>query len=300
MRFSYWASLNKPWADVLDGVRHAESTGWDRVYVADHFMSSGDAEPIEAPTLEATAALAALAVETERVRLGSLVFGITYRHPAVLTNWALTTDHISDGRLVLGLGAGWQQAEHDQYGIALGERPERVDRFAEALRVVRGLLGQPTTTFHGDYYELADAIAEPKAVQDHLPLLIGGKGDRMLGIVARHADEWNMWSTPEALAERRRVLDDRCRDMGRDPDEIATSTQALFFPLDTNDGAAELEATMPRPVVAGTPDRMAETVVGWAEVGVDELIVPDFTLGEGTRRADALDQLRTEVFPVVA
>jgi F420-dependent oxidoreductase-like protein len=296
MRFSFWASLDNSWADVVEGVRHVEHTGWDRVYVADHFMNGSGVAPVETPTLEGTAALAALAVETERVRLASLVFGITYRHPAVLANWAMTTDHISDGRLVLGLGAGWQVNEHVQYGIALGEPAERVDRFAEALAVIRGLLDQPTTAVDGEYYRLDDAIAEPKPVQDHLPLLIGGQGDRMLGLVARYADEWNMWSDPDSIAERRAVLDDRCATAGRDPSEIATSTQALFFPMDSDDGVDDLAAAMPRPVVAGTPDRMAETIQRWADVGVDEVIVPDFTLGIGAQRADALDLLQSEVF----
>src|SRR5688572_27434711 len=112
MRFSYWANVGNPWADVLDGVRHAEATGWDGVYVADHFMPDAGMGPADSPMLEATAALAALAATTERVRLGALVFGITYRHPAVLANWAATVDHVSGGRLLLGLGAGWQENEH--------------------------------------------------------------------------------------------------------------------------------------------------------------------------------------------
>lgn len=296
MRFSYWASLDNSWDDVVDGVRHAEQAGWDGVYLADHFMNGSGVAPVETPTLECTAALSALAVLTERVRLASLVFGITYRHPAVLANWAITTDHVSDGRLLLGLGAGWQQNEHDQYGIRLGPPGERVDRFAEALTVIRGLLDEPATTLAGDHYVLTDAIAEPKSVQHHLPLLIGGKGDRMLGLVARFADEWNMWSTPDTIAERRTVLDQRCEAIGRDPSEIETSTQALFFPMDDDDGAADLEGALPRPVVAGTPGRMAATVAGWAEAGVDEVIVPDFTLGVGPQRADALDLLHDEVF----
>src|SRR5262245_10832708 len=120
MRFSLWTNHQQPWAGLLDAARHADTTGWDGVYVADHFM--GDAAgfgPVETPTFEATAAIAALASATERVRVGSLVFGTTYRHPAVLAKWAVTVDHISGGRLVLGLGTGWQVNEHEQYGIEL-------------------------------------------------------------------------------------------------------------------------------------------------------------------------------------
>ena len=299
MRFSLWASLSNPWTDVLDGAGHAEATGWDGVYVADHFMAeAGGPFPPDSPNLEATAAVSALAAATDRVRLATLVVGITYRHPAVLAKWAATVDHVSAGRLLLGLGAGWQENEHEQYGIALGPPGERVDRFEEALRVIRGLLDEAKTTVAGDHYTVTDAVAWPKPVQQHLPLLIGAKGNRMLGLVARYADEWNMWSSPPTLAERRAVLDEKCEGVGRDPGEIATSTQALFFVLDDNTNAEELQAAMgDRPCVAGTAERIAESVAAWRDVGVDELIVPDFTLGTGSQRADALDSIIEHVAP---
>lgn len=299
MRFSFWVSLHQPWSEVEAGVLHAEATGWDGVYAADHFMAdAGGPFPLDTPTLEATAALAALAARTERVRLGSLVFGITYRHPAVLAKWAATVDHVSDGRLLLGVGAGWQENEHKQYGIALGPPGERVARFAEALEVLRGLLDQPTTTVTGEHYHVREALAEPKPVQAKLPILVGGKGDRMLGVVARWADEWNMWSTPEMIAERRAVLNRRCEAIGRDPASIATSTQALFFVLDDEAKAAELvELVAPRPAVAGPPERITEAVAAWRDAGVDEVIIPDFTLGSGSKRLDTLDLLIEQVAP---
>ena len=298
MRFSYWANLGNPWTDVLDGVRHAEATGWDGVYVADHFMPDDALGAPDAPMLEATAALGALATATERVRLATLVFGITYRHPAVLANWAATFDHVSGGRLLLGLGAGWQENEHEQYGIRLGPPGERIDRFAEALQVIRGLLEDESTTVDGEHYTVTGARSFPKPVQDRLPILVGGKGDRMLGVVARYADEWNMWSTPEMLAERRAVLDAHCERLGRDPASIATSTQALTFVLDDDSGADDLEAAMGlRPAMAGTPARLTERVAAWRDAGVDEVIVPDFTLGTGAPRADALDTIIEQVAP---
>jgi probable F420-dependent oxidoreductase len=294
-----WPSLSNPWADVVETARQAEATGWDGVYVADHFMGdAGGPVPVETPTLEATAALAALSVLTERVRLAPLVLGITYRHPAVLAKWAATTDHISNGRLLLGVGAGWQENEHEQYGIALGPPGERITRFEEALTILRGLLDEPHTTVAGEHYTVRDAIAEPKPVQAHLPILVGGKGDRMLGVVARHADEWNMWSTPADLAERRAVLDRRCEKNGRDPGAIRTSTQALVFVLPDNSKADDLTARVaPRPAIAGTAERIADIVRKYADVGVDELIVPDFTLGTGARRSDALDTIIEQVAP---
>ena len=203
MELSVWPNLAQPWSDVVEVARHTEATGWNGVWLADHFMGdAGGFGPVETPTLEATAGLAALASLTERVRLGSLVFGATYRHPAVLANWAAATDHISGGRLVLGVGAGWQENEHAQYGIELPAVGDRVSRFEEYCRVLTGLLRTERTTMEGTWFSLRDAVCEPKPVQAPLPLLIGGKGDRMLGIAARYGDGWNMWSLPDTFAER--------------------------------------------------------------------------------------------------
>jgi F420-dependent oxidoreductase-like protein len=296
MRLSLWTGPHQPWEGVLEAARQADATGWDGVYVADHFMGN---DSDETPALEATAVLAGLARETEAVRLGSLVFGNTYRHPAVLAKWAATVDHLSGGRLLLGVGAGWQQNEHEAYGIALPSPGPRIERFEEACQVLLGLLRAPRTTLTGEHYELRDAPAEPKPIQPRLPLLIGARGRRMLGVVGRYADEWNMWSTPESLAEHRAVVDAACERSGRDPVAIATSTQALV--LVTDDGAAArtfVESVAPRPAVAGPPERFAELCSRWIAAGADEVIVPDFTLGTGARRAESLDALREAVAPL--
>lgn len=293
VRFSVWPKMSQPWPDVLEVARHAESTGWDGVYVADHFM--GDGGLFGATTsahLESTAALAALASATTRVRLGTLVLGNTYRHPAVVANWAASLDRISGGRLVLGLGAGWQANEHEQYGIELPAPRERLARLSEACTVIRGLLTEPTVTFDGRYYELTDAVCEPKPVQARLPLLVGGKGDRMLGLVARHADEWNMWSVPETIRARGTVLERHCERIGRDPATIARSTQALVQVTDSPSEAAALVARAGRrPAVAGPAERFGEVVAQWRDAGVDEVVVPDLALGTGAERLDALDAL---------
>jgi len=300
VRFSVWPTLTQPWTDVLEIARHAEVTGWDGVYVADHFMgdAGGAGGAVEEPTLEATAALAALAVATERLRLGTLVLGNTYRHPAVLANWAATVDQLSGGRLLLGVGAGWQENEHEQYGIRLPPPGERIERFEEACRIWNGLLREPTTTLTGTHYELTDAICEPKPVQSPLPLLIGGKGDRMMGLVARHADEWNMWGLADAIAERSGVLDQRCDAIGRDPATIKRSAQALVLLTDDPARAdAFLRGTGGRAAVAGTTGDVTAAVAAWQEVGLDELIVPDFTLGRGQRKLDRLDTIIEQVAP---
>jgi len=292
MRFSYWPSTSQSWDEVLTSVGHAEATGWDGVYIADHFMGDGNAFGASStPMLEATAVLSALSTATERVRLASLVFGITYRHPAVLANWAATMDHACGGRLLLGVGAGWQENEHEQYGIELGPPGERIDRFEEACQVINGLLRTPATTVAGEHYTVTDALCEPKPLQDPLPLLIGGKGNRMMGVVARHADEWNMWSLADAFAERSAALDRACEREGRDPASVARSTQALWFPGDDARANDMIAKVAPRPAIGGSVERLRTTVGEWRDAGVDEVIVPDFTLGTGAEKREHLDAI---------
>ncbi len=299
MRFSIWPNLMQPWSDVLEVAGYAAATGWDGVYVADHFMGDGMGfGPEDAPTLEATAAVSALATATTQVRLGTLVLGATYRHPAVLAKWAATVDHISGGRLVLGIGAGWQLNEHQQYGIRLGPPAERLARLDETCGALRGLLRQPRTTVAGEHVQLTDALAEPKPVQDPLPLLLGGKGDRMLGLVARHADAWNMWGLADVIAERGAVLDRRCEAIDRDPAEIARTAQALVRITDDDASAQRfLAGTGGRAAIAGPVSAVADAVAAWREVGLDEVIVPDFALGTGTARLDRMDAIIEQVAP---
>jgi alkanesulfonate monooxygenase SsuD/methylene tetrahydromethanopterin reductase-like flavin-dependent oxidoreductase (luciferase family) len=296
MRLSLWTSSSQPWPEILAGARHAAATGWDGLWIADHFMgNSPGPTPAETPTLEAGSLVAALAAAVDRVRIGTLVYGNTYRHPAVLANMAATVDHVSDGRFVLGMGTGWQVNEHEQYGIDLPPVRQLVDRFEEAIQVVRSLLREPTTTFAGDHYRLTGALCEPKPVQERLPILVGAKGDRMLGIAARHADEWNAWGMPDHIAERSAALDRACEAAGRDPGDIARSAQALVIFTEDEAQADELARAIPRPLLVGTPERMRDVVAGYVENGLDELIVPDFALGAGAQRLEALDRFREEV-----
>ncbi len=301
MRFSIWTSASQSWADVLATARHAEETGWDGVWVADHFMGSGGPVfPPETPMLEAGSLVAGLAAAVPRVRIGTLVYGNTYRHPAVVANMAATVDRISDGRFTLGIGAGWQENEHEQYGIELPPVRQRVDRFEEAVQVIRGLLRQPTTTLDGDHYTVTDAVCEPKPVQDPLPILIGASGEqRMLGIVARYADQWNSWGMPQLIRHKSTVIDQHCERVGRDPKEIARTAQTLLFVGDDQAAAEKLaESVRPRPAFGGTVERFVDTVGEYDKIGLDELIVPDFTLGDGQAKLDRMDALIERVAPV--
>ena len=297
MRFSVWPTANQPWADLLATARHAEATGWDGLWIADHFMGNAPGQPAELPTLEAGSLVAALAAAVDRVRIGTLVYGNTYRHPAVVANMAATVDHISGGRFTLGLGTGWQINEHEQYGIDLPPAGELVDRFSEAIQIVSGLLREPTTTFAGRHYTLTDALCEPKPVQERLPLMVGARQNRMLGIVARHADLWNTWGAPDHIAERSAALTRACERADRDPDEIGRTGQAVLF-ITADDAEAErLAERVARPVMAGTVERLRDIVAAYAEAGLDELIVPDASLGQGQQKRDLLDTFIGEVAP---
>jgi F420-dependent oxidoreductase-like protein len=300
MRFSIWPSPAQSWDDIHEIVAHCERTGWDGVYFADHFMpNSQSPEPLDGDTLECWSVIAALAATVPRVRLAPLVTSVTYRHPAVLANIAAAVDQISHGRLTLGVGAGWQLNEHASYGIALGTVRERMDRFAEAVQVLHSMLSQPRTTFSGQYFQLKDAPCQPSPVQDRLPLLIGGGGERRtLRIAAQYAGEWNDWTTPDVLAHKLSVLREHCEQVGRDPAEIHVSTQALLY-LSTDKQWLEEKRQQAgqRPAIVGTPDEVAEIVARYRESGADELIVPDFTLGSLARKKETCDLFMQEVAP---
>jgi alkanesulfonate monooxygenase SsuD/methylene tetrahydromethanopterin reductase-like flavin-dependent oxidoreductase (luciferase family) len=167
--------------------------------------------------------------------------------------------------------------------------------------VVRGLLTDDRTTTAGEWFTLTDALCEPKPLQRPLPLLVGAKGDRMLGVVARRADAWNRWSTPAEMREASAALDRRCEAIGRDPATVHRSTQALVMVTDdAAEARAFVEAVAPRAAVAGPPDAFAEQVAAWSAAGVDEVIVPDFVLGTGEERADRLDALSDAVAPLLS
>jgi len=300
MRFSIWPNPTQSWDDIHDISAHCEQTGWDGVYFADHFMpNSGDLQPLDGNTLECWSVIAALAATVPRVRLAPLVTSVTYRHPAVLANIAASVDRVSHGRLTLGVGAGWQLNEHAVYGIPLGSVRERMDRFTEAVQILKLLLSQSRTTFEGEYFQVQDAPCQPGPVQDRLPLLIGGGGERRtLRIAAQYADEWNAWTTPELLAHKLSVLREHCDQIGRDPAEIHVSTQAVMY-LSTDKQWLDdkRQAADGRPAIIGTPAEVADIVARYRDSGADELIIPDFSLGSMSRKKDTCDLFMQEIAP---
>lgn len=287
MRFGYWISTEHPFEDVLADAEEAERLGYDAVYLADHFMPQSS--PATAPRLEAWTTLGALAARTTRVRLGVLVSGNTYRHPAILAKMAATVDRISGGRAILGLGAGWQRNEHLAYGIELPEVPELLGRLEEACQVIKSLFAQQWSDFDGHYYHLEQAPLEPKPLQDPLPLLLGVAGERVsMRIAARHADIWNYWGTPETLEHKLEVLDRHCDEVGRDPASLERSTQALVHLSEDPGEVSRLRAeTSRQPALCGSAAEVGEALALYAALGIDEFVLPDRTLGASRKeRAD--------------
>jgi alkanesulfonate monooxygenase SsuD/methylene tetrahydromethanopterin reductase-like flavin-dependent oxidoreductase (luciferase family) len=291
MQLSAWPSAIHPWPVIRDLAQNAESLGFHGVWVMDHFMENTDEGG--GHVLEGFSVLAALAAVVPRVRLGSLVAGNLYRHPAVLANQSATIDQISEGRFVLGLGAGWQENEHSQYGIDLPAAGPRLRQFEEACRVFRALRDEDVATFDGRYYQLRGARMEPKAVGP-LPLMIGGSGERVMpGIVARQADEWNVWGTPEHFARKNAIMTQACEAVGRDPATLRRSTQALIVPgrdPHPDDGAR---------AIGGSVERLRDTFGRYASAGVDEFIVPDGHLRDPVRSRELYGLLADEVLPSV-
>lgn len=221
------APQHTTYADIVHVWRDADAIpAFTHAWVFDHFMPLGQ-DPT-GPCLEGWTLLAALAAQTERLRVGQMVTGNTYRHPAVLANMAATVDIIANGRMDFGIGAGWNELEHTAYGIPLHAAGERIARLDEACEVIRLLWTQTVASFDGQYYQLIDARCEPKPVQKpHPPFVIGGSGERKtLRVVAKYAAIWNfVGGTVDEFRHKNAVLDAHCAEVGRDPASIARSIQ---------------------------------------------------------------------------
>ncbi len=265
--------LQNTTVDELKDLWHRiEDHGFDWISIWDHFYA---ADLGGTHCFEAVAAHTALALETERVEVGSLVYCAGYRHPAVLANAITTIDHLSGGRAALGLGAGWAVNEYEAYGIPFPGPGERLDILEESIECIRGLLGQDRTDFAGEHFTLTDAACDPKPLRDPLPLWVGGGGEtRTLAIAARWADGWNVpFVAPETFAHKRDVLAQHCAGVGRDPAEIRC---AVNVGAAADDDALRAQfgkmADFVRPgCLVGSPDEMVDQVGGFVEAGADQV-----------------------------
>jgi F420-dependent oxidoreductase-like protein len=302
MRFSLVLGYGLSWDAMVDLATCAEQAGVDGLWFPDHFMSSDD-EALDQPVFECWSVLAGLAALVPRVRIGAMVTGNTYRHPAVLAKMAATVDHISGGRLVVGLGAGWQENEHRRYGLELGTAGQRLARLDEACQVVRGLLHEDRTSLQGRYYQLKEAPSEPKPLGP-VPLMIGGSGEKVtLRIVARYADEWNGGGSPEEMRRLGGVLDGHCKDVGRDPSEIVrTASLPVFLSRDESWLASLRDRGLGSDgqTYVCNPSQAVDLAGQYADAGVGELLLNDFTLGgKLDRKKSTLQLFMSEVAPQV-
>ncbi|MDH3294373.1 MAG: LLM class flavin-dependent oxidoreductase [Acidimicrobiia bacterium] len=299
MRVSLWIQNTLPWSEIVELATLADGDeAWDTVWFADHYMPNSEAgEVVDGDVHEAWAVLAALAVVTRRVRLGPLVSPTSIHHPALLANRAATIDHLSNGRFVLGLGAGWQVNEHRAYGIELEPPKERVDRFAEAIEIIRSLLDNNRTDYDGQYYRFTDAPCNPHPVQDSLPLLVGTSGRRMMMLTARWADEWNTWGAPSLAGTNRRRFVRACEDVGTDPASMRTSAQSLVFFNDDPEVLAKRTAKVDMErAVSGNAEQLVEELNAYADIGFDEFIVLTGTFGrDAAERRETIERFAAEV-----
>ena len=279
LRFGICTDQNLPWPTLVERWQQFEALGFDSVWDCDHYIQPSRPD---GPYFEGWTLLAALAARTERIRVGVLVSSNTFRHPALLAKEAVTVDHISNGRLELGLGAGWYEPEHEQFGLDFPAPAELVARFREAVEIVDQLLRNEVTTYQGRHYRLKDAPFRPGPLQQpRPPLTLGAKGPRMLEIVARYADAWNSFGTVEEIRARNGLLDERCAAIGRDPGEIVRSLYG-WAALMPDDPWASVEAF--------------QDVIGqYREAGIDEFIIdqpPD-------AQFDVLERVATDVLPTL-
>ena len=256
-RFGIVRNQNLPWQTLVRHWQVFERLGFDSIWHADHYQRPSIPD---APFLEGWTLLAALALQTEKPRIGILVSSNTFRHPPLLAKQAVTVDHISGGRLELGIGTGWYKAEHERFGVPFPETPELVGRFEEAVMLIDALLTQDVTSWEGRYYQVHEAPFRPAPLQrPRPPITLGAHGPRMLRIAARYADRWNSYGTSEEIRERNDRLDEACAAIGRDPDR----DHPLALRLDHPDGRRSLVLTRclrrhRRPVPRGRHERVPD------------------------------------------
>jgi probable F420-dependent oxidoreductase len=271
------------WPEVLDMVRAIEDLGYDSVWVGEHLLYRWPDRPARGPW-EAWTMLAAIAAATTRIEFGPLVACTNFHNPALLAKQASTIDEISGGRLILGLGAGWNDTEFRAFGFPFDHR---IDRFEEAFTIIRTLLREGAIDFDGQFYQARDCELLPRGPRPQgPPLMIGSRGPRMLKITMPHADSWNVWfadtgNSPDGVPPLRELVDAACREVGRDPAEVER-TVAVQVRLPGGQGRVQGDhAKDAPPPLEGDPTEMAEVLRAYAAQGIGhvQLVMDPITRG---------------------
>ena len=270
------------WPEVRDSARAAEKAGWDSIWTWDHLLAIQG--PWQQPIYEGWTFLAGVASITSRVRVGLMVGANTFRNPGLTTKLATTLDHISNGRAVLGIGGAWFDREHEAFGIDFGRSPgERLDWLGEAEPLMRRLLDGEQVTHEGRFYTFTDALCEPRPIQAHLPILIGGSGPKKtLPIVARYGTGWNTSGTLDEVKSSLDTLAGYCADAGRD---LADIELTVSFPTIIRDRVEDAEAARAKqlthnglenlgavPLLTGAPERIADALRPYLDLGFSTVI----------------------------
>jgi len=288
--FSYGTGVEQLFPTVIAQAREAESAGFDSVFVMDHFYQLPMLGSPDQPMLEAYTTLGALATATERVQLGALVTGNTYRNPTLLAKVVTTLDVISAGRAILSAGTGWFELEHNQLGFEFATFTERFKKLEEALQILEPMIKGERSTFSGEYYTTDSAFANPR-YRDHIPLLIGGSGEKKtFSLAARYADHLNIIAGFDELPGKLDALAKRCDEAGRDRSTLETSV-LLTVMIDDNAKPDQVPAEMRGRMVVGSAEQVAEQIKTHViDVGIDGVIInmPLYTPGVVTTVAEAL------------
>ena len=291
--FSYGTGVEQLFPTVLAQAREAESAGFDSVFVMDHFYQLPVLGDPDQPMLEAYTALAALATATERVQLGTLVTGNTYRNPTLLAKIITTLDVVSQGRAILGIGTGWYELEHDQLGFEFGTFTDRFNRLDEALQIILPMIKGERPTFSGKWYHATEAFANPR-FRDHIPLMIGGSGEKKtIPLAARHFDHLNVIAGFDELPAKLKVVQQRCEEIGRDPATLETSTLTTVL-LDDNAKLDQVPPEMTQRMVIGNAESISEQIkTKVLDAGIDGVIIniPFYTPGVIAAAGEALRPL---------
>ncbi|GAB7069881.1 LLM class F420-dependent oxidoreductase [Mycobacterium hodleri] len=279
--FSYGTGIEQLFPTVIAQAQEAEAAGFDSVFVMDHFYQLPGLGTPDQPMLEAYTALGALAAATERVQLGTLVTGNTYRNPTLLAKAITTLDVISQGRAILGIGTGWYELEHDSLGYDFGTFTDRFNRLGEALQIILPMLEGERPTFSGTYYKTQEAMAEPR-FRDHIPLMIGGSGEKKtIPLAAKHFDHLNIIAGFDELPRKIQVVKENCEKIDRDPATLETSMLVVAI-IGEGVTADFIPEDFRQQAVFGSPEQIAEQVKEKVlDAGVDGVILSPVTSIDG-------------------